>query len=74
MTPALQDALLTLSTFYHPEPEEVFQRILELITQQYGQTMAMINLQEGERLRYRAAANLHPALRGLDSLELERTY
>ena len=74
MTPDMQAALLDLGTYYDASPERVFQRILELVTRQYGQTMAMINLQDGERVRYRAAVNLHPALAHLDTVALERTF
>jgi hypothetical protein len=71
---AMQNALSQLSTYYDARPEAVFQRILEILTQQYGPTMAMINVQDGERIRYRAAVNVHPALHGMDSIALENSY
>lgn len=74
MTPAMQEALLRLSTYFHPRPEGVFEQILLLLTQQYGPTMAMITIQEGERIRYRAAVNLHPALREREAIPLAHSY
>jgi hypothetical protein len=70
----MQEALLRLSTYFDARPEGVFQQILHLLTHQYGPTMAMITIQEGERIRYRAAVNVHPALRGLDAIPLESSY
>lgn len=74
MTPRMQDALIALSTFHHPDPDEVFRRVLDCVAAEYPGTMAMVTLLEQERMRYRAVANLHPALSHLDSIALTRTY
>ena len=36
--------------------------------------MAMINLAEGERVRFRAISEPHPALKGIDFLAFSDTY
>jgi len=74
MTSEMQEALIAISTYYHPDPGQVFQRIVDRIAVQYGGTMAMINLVDGDRVRYRAVTNPHPALCDLDSVALTHTY
>jgi hypothetical protein len=63
MTPGMQRALIELSTYYHPDPALIFRRVLQAVSAQYGDTMAMINLLEGDRIRYRDIVNPHPLFR-----------
>lgn len=69
-----QDVLYRLSIFYDPDPAVIFQRVVEAIVEVYGNTMAMVNVLEGERVRYRAVMNPHPLLKRLGSLHLRDTF
>jgi len=66
-------ALVELSAYYDPDPGAVFRRVLDAVTSQYGETMAMINLLDGDRIRYRAALHLDPRLEGT-AIELRDSY
>jgi hypothetical protein len=74
MTPQMQEALYRISLCFDPDPNAVFQRIVEELSSCYGHTMAMINLVADDCMRSRAVVNLHPALTGIESLELRNTY
>lgn len=67
-------ALLEVSAFYSPNPEAVFQAVLDAITSVYGETMAMINLIEGQRIQFRAVANPHRLMRRGRSILLTDSY
>lgn len=60
MTPQRVQALYRISLLYDSRPEAVFQQILETITHIYGDTMAMLNLVDGDCLQFRAVVNVHP--------------
>jgi hypothetical protein len=74
VTAQMQRALLDLSAYYDVDPSAVFRRLLAAISDLYDGTMAVITLAEGERVRFRAISNPHPALGGLESLALQETY
>ena len=74
MTSEQQQALLGLSAFYHEDPAQVFRRVLEVIGAQYDGTMAMVNLFDGDRVRYRDVINPHPIFRRYRSAPLGDTY
>jgi hypothetical protein len=74
MTPQMQDALYRISLCFDPQPDAVFQQIVEELSACYGSTTAMINLVADGCMRYRAAVNLHPVLKGLSTLALRHTY
>ena len=74
MTPEMQRALVDLSVFYDPDPANVFQRVLEAISAQYGGATAAVNLLDGDRVRFHAFVNPHPVLRRLGSLLIGDTY
>lgn len=70
----MQRAVVEISAFYDPDPAAVFERVLEAVVDRYGPTTAMINLVDGDRVRYRAALNLPRLLRRAGSLALGDTY
>jgi len=74
MLPRMQQALLELSGFYNADPAVVFQRVLEVMAAEYSGTMAMINLLDGDQVRFRAVVNRHPLMRRSSSLALSNTY
>lgn len=74
LTPAMQQALVELSACYHPDPAVVFRRVLVAMSEIYGGTMAMINLVEGDRIRYRDMVNPHRLLRGRRAINLGDSY
>ena len=74
VTPQMHEALLELSTFYAPEPGAVFHYIVGLVGRFYPNSMAMLNLIEGDRLLFREVVNPHPAMVGVTSLPLDQTY
>jgi signal transduction histidine kinase len=63
-----------LSACFHPEPSVVFRRVLEVMSDVYGGTMAMINLVEGDRIRYRDIVNPHRLFRGRRAIFLGDSY
>src|ERR1044072_7948414 len=74
LTPTMQRALVELSACFHPDPSVVFRRVLEAMSEVYGRTMAMINLVEGDRVRYRDIVNPHRLLRGRREIFLGDSY
>lgn len=60
MSPQMVAILHRISLLYEPDPELVFRQIVDLVSELYGNTMIMVNVIEGEMIRYRAVANLHP--------------
>jgi hypothetical protein len=74
MTPEMQEALYQLSLRIDPDPEVLFQEIVELIARFYDNTMAMINLLEGDCVRFRKIVNARPALEGMVTLALQNTF
>lgn len=74
MSPDMQRALVAISTFYDTDPAAVFRRVLEIIAGHYAGTMAMINLLDGDSMRFREVVNPHRLLRRARSLLLSETY
>jgi signal transduction histidine kinase len=74
MTPEMHAAIAELSVFFHPDPNVVCRRVVEIVGQFYPKATAMINLMEGRRVVLREVVNLHPAMQGLNWLPLNRTY
>lgn len=74
MTPKMLEALYQLSLCHDPDPNVIFQRIVETVGEYYGRTMAMINLAEESCVRYRAVVNPHRLLRGMTALEFSSTF
>ncbi len=74
MLPRKQQALVDLCGFHDPDPAVVFQRVLEVMAAEYGGTMAMINLLDGDVVRFRAVVNPHPLMTRYSSLALPHTY
>ncbi len=67
------DALYRISILSSPDPEPVFQEILEIIAELYGHTMAMVNVTDGQEIRFRSVVNPHPVFQADGSLTLKRT-
>ncbi len=76
MKPETLRSLVELSSFFHPEPNEVFRRVVALMSSHYPGAMAMINLIDGERLVFREVACPHPlvATGCVRSLNLSDTW
>jgi len=74
MRPDLQQTLFEISTYHHPEPQQVFHRLVTAVAEHHPGTMAMINLVDEDRIRFRAVVNPHAQLAGLDALALADTY
>ena len=74
MTPEMIDALYRISILTSPEPEPVFQEILKIVASLYDDTMAMVNVSDGESLRFRAVVNTHPVFQAGGSLALQRSF
>ncbi|MCC2667908.1 MAG: histidine kinase [Armatimonadetes bacterium] len=74
MFPDPQRALVELSCLFHPDPGVIYQRILEIITDRYPGTMAMLNLIQDGHVSYRAVLNPDPRLQHLTSLALTDSY
>ena len=74
MTPEMQRALLAISTYFDIEPAPVFRRVLEVISDQYGGTMAMINLIDRDRIGYREIINPHPLFKRYPSISINDSY
>jgi hypothetical protein len=70
----MQRALIELSAQFDPDPAAIFQRVLSAVSALYGGSMAMINLVDGEHVRFRAISEPHPALESIDFLPLSDTY
>ncbi len=62
-----------ISLLYEPDPELVFRQIVDLVSELYGNTMVMVNVIEGEMIRYRAVANLHPVFATVRALKRKAT-
>jgi signal transduction histidine kinase len=73
MTPQMIETLYRLSLAYAPEPETIFQQIVEAIAEMYGNTMAMVNLVEGDCIRFRTVVNAHPIFAQQARLRLDAT-
>ncbi len=85
MTPGIVDALLQTSLFYSTDPEAVYTRIIEAVSEYYSaaggdsseraprRTMAMLNLRDGECLRFKTVANRHRLFARTDTFALEHT-
>ena len=65
--------VLELSTFFDPDPRAVYARIVDDVAAHYSGT-AMLNLLEGDRLRYHYVMSDIPALRTLTTLPLQDTF
>ncbi len=74
MSERMQQVLLDLSTFFDPSPTVIFRRILAAIVAVYGDTMAMVNLVEGDVVRFHAVANPRPRVRVGGTLTIRHTY
>ena len=74
MTPRMQEVLYRISLCYDPSPDVVFETIVQEVSDTYGETMAMVNLTEGDRQVFRAVACPHRILKRVSSLPLEDTY
>ncbi|MBI3721795.1 MAG: hypothetical protein HY248_04505 [Fimbriimonas ginsengisoli] len=70
----MQRALLELSTFFDPDPKVICHRILEVLSDLYNGTMAMINLCIGEEQVIRDVVNTHPSLVGVSRFSLPETF
>lgn len=73
MQPAMLEALYRISILTSPDPEEVFRQIAEVVAEMYGNTMAMVNVQEGNCLRYRTIVNPHPAFQRGDRVKMRHS-
>src|SRR5579871_491900 len=73
MTPQMMETLYRISLLHAPEPETIFQHIVETVAEMYGDTMAMVNLVEGDCLRFRTVVNVHPVFEGSSTLKIERS-
>ena len=73
MTPQMIETLYRLSLAYAPEPETIFQQIVEAVAAMYGNTMAMVNLIDGDCLRFRTVVNVHPAFANATRLKMGAT-
>lgn len=73
MTPEMVETLYRVSLLYAPEPETIYRQIVEAVAQTYGGTMAMMNLVEGNCLRFRTVVNVHPAFAQITTLEMQAT-
>lgn len=74
MTPEMQHVLLELSSFFDPSPSVVFRRVLTVIAAFYEDTMAMVNLIDGDVIHCRDVVNPLPGIAGRGSLPLRLTY
>jgi signal transduction histidine kinase len=73
MTPQMIEALYRISLLHAPEPETIFQRIVEELAEMYDHTMAMVNVVHGDCIRFHTVVNTHPAFKNLSEINLERT-
>ncbi len=73
MSPQMVAILHRISLLYEPDPELVFRQIVDLVSELYGNTMVMVNVIEGEMIRYRAVANLHPVFARVRALKRKAT-
>ncbi|WP_309698034.1 ATP-binding protein [Armatimonas sp.] len=73
MSPQMVAILHRISLLYEPDPELVFRQIVDLVSELYGNTMVMVNVIEGEMIRYRAVANLHPVFATVRALKRKAT-
>ena len=64
MNARMQEALLRVSTCFSLDPSVVFQSVLGAITSVYGDTLAIVNLLENDRLTFRAQRNVPATLKG----------
>lgn len=70
---AMMREVLALSTYYDPDPRTVYARIVNAVAAHYAGT-AMVNLLEGDLLRYHLVVSDIPELRAVSTLPLEDTY
>lgn len=73
MKPAMIEALYRISLLSSPDPDTVFQHIVREIAEIYGDTMAMVNVLDGDCLRFRTTINSHSSMKSIDTLELRHT-
>lgn len=59
MTPEMLETLYRISLLHAPEPDTVFREIAEAVSAQYGGTMAMVNVMEGNCIRFHTVINPH---------------
>ena len=74
MTPRMQEVLYRLSLCYDRDPDVVFAKVVQEISDYYGGTMAMVNLTEGDCQVFRTVACPHRILKRVSSLPVEDTY
>ena len=58
---------------FAPEPETVFRQIAEAVAELYGNSMAMVNVVDGDCLRSRTVVNMHPIFKRVKNMDLEST-
>jgi hypothetical protein len=74
MTAEMQQELVRLSTFCHPEPAVVFRHLLGVLSRLYDNTMAMINIRDGNEMIFKEIVNPSAALDGVPGIALYHTY
>lgn len=74
MTTQMQRALMELSVRFDVEPAETFRHVLGAISDLYGGTMAMLNVVEGESVRFREVVRPHRLMRRVGSIPLGDSY
>ena len=74
MTPQMQQELVQLSTFHHPEPTVLFRHLLTRLSHLYDGTMTMINVRAGNEMIFKEVVNPSPALDGVPGIALYHSY
>lgn len=65
--------LVGLSTYHDPDPRKVYERVTQVLAAHYAGT-AMVNLLEGDRLRYYLVVSDIPELCAITTLPLQDTF
>lgn len=73
MKSEMMKALYRISLLTSPDPEAVFNKVLEAITQVYGDTMAMLNVLDEDCIQFRSVVNPHPAFTSGSRLKTRHT-
>jgi signal transduction histidine kinase len=74
MTPRMQEILYEISVLNSPDPNLIFERIAQAVSDYYCGAMAMINLTVDGCLQFRALINPHRIIRRLSTKSVEGTF
>lgn len=74
MTIEMQRALMDLSVRFDVDPSVIFRHVLGAVSDLYGGTMAMLNVVEGESVRFREVVRPHRLMRRVGSIPLGDSY